>query len=456
MAEVRFTIKGDLKETVFSSIRDGDDFFLFSSHNGIDIKYKLLQDQETKVFKLEDNDIFEESQEVIEDRLVGLSEEWMDETSQGFEIESNMASVPKPGYGPDDIFVENKPFSLKQLFDLINEGDIELTPDFQRNFVWDNTRQSRLIESIFLGLPLPSIYLSQYDDGRLTIVDGLQRIMTIKRFLTNDLRLNNLEYMTECNGKTYEQLKTVFSPLRLCRFGQTQIMCFVIDYRSPNKLKFDLFRRLNTGGKPLNNQEIRNCLSRHEVRTVLKSMVENDSFKKATDNSVKDNRMEAQEAAMRFLYFYKYYTPEDPIKTYNGNMDDTLDSYVEILNGTNELQNYVQIYKDSLDDAYALFGEQTFRKKLPYQSRRSPINKSLMLVITVLLAYSRRERLYDIDSKKNMTDDLAEMINKDADLFSALTWSTNSKTNLEYVFKTLKEDLFDKHLLCHDNIGSEN
>lgn len=456
MAEVRFTIKGDLQETVFSPIRNGDEFFLYSLVNGDDIKFKLQQDQETKVFKLDEKDVFEESQEVIEDRLVGLSEEWMDESSQGFEVESNTASVSKPGYGPDDIFVENKPFSLKQIFDLINEGDIELSPDFQRNFVWDNTRQSRLIESIFLGLPLPSIYLSQYDDGRLTIVDGLQRIMTIKRFLTNDLRLNNLEYMTECNGKTYEQLKSVFSPLRLRRFGQTQIMCFVIDYRSPNKLKFDLFRRLNTGGKPLNNQEIRNCLSRHEVRMVLKSMVENDSFKKATDKSVKDIRMEAQEAAMRFLYFYNHYTPEDPVKSYNGNMDDTLDSYVEVLNGAHELQKYIQIYKDSLEDAYALFGEQTFRKNLPYQSRRSPINKSLMLVITVLLAYSRSESLYCVGGDNNLTDKLAEMINSDKDLFSALTWSTNSKTNLEYVFKTLKEDLFDKHLLCHDNFGSEN
>jgi hypothetical protein len=166
--------------------------------------------------------------------------------------------------------------------------------------------------------------------------------------------------------------------------------------------------------------------------------------------------MEAQEAAMRFLYFYNHYIPEDPVKDYNGNMDDTLDSYVETLNETHGLKEYIQIYKDSLEDAYALFGEQTFRKKLPYQSRRSPINKSLMLVITVLLAYSRRECLYEIGNNKNLTEDLAEMINNDADLFSALTWSTNSKTNLEHVFKTLKEDLFDKHLLCHDNFGSEN
>lgn len=237
--------------------------------------------------------VFEEPNEVIAERLLGLSTEWMDEQEQGFESEAVVEDALKPGYGPDDIFVENKPFSLKQFNDLIEDGDIEMAPDFQRNFIWDETRQSRLIESLLLGLPLPSIYLSQYDDGRLTIVDGLQRIMTIRRFLDDKLKLSNLEYLEDCNGMNYSLLKEHYSPLRMRRFGQTQIMCFVIDYRSPNKLKFDLFRRLNTGGKPLNNQEIRNCLSRAELRNTLKRMVSTDAFKKATGGSVKDDRMDA-------------------------------------------------------------------------------------------------------------------------------------------------------------------
>src|SRR4030095_7969602 len=123
--------------------------------------------------------------------------------------------------------VENKPFSLRQILDLIESGDIELTPDFQRNFIWDKTRQSRLIESILLGLPLPSIYLSQYEDGRLTVVDGLQRLSTLRSFLKNDLSLSNLEYLTDCNNKTYLELDKVLSPLRIRRFTQTQVMCFV-------------------------------------------------------------------------------------------------------------------------------------------------------------------------------------------------------------------------------------
>ena len=451
MAEVRFTIKGQGYETVFSTVvGEGGKIYLYAKlWDKEEKKIPLIQDPETKVFKLTDCSIFEESPEVIDERLLGLSGEWMDEQEQGFESDSSDDDISQPGYGPDDIFVENKPFSLKQINDLIDEGDIELSPDFQRNFIWDNTRQSRLIESIFLGLPLPSIYLSQYIDGRLTIVDGLQRIMTIRRFLRNELRLNNLEYITECKGKTAEQLKEVFSPLRRRRFGQTQIMCFVIDYRSPNKLKFDLFRRLNTGGKPLNNQEIRNCLSRPELRQTLKEMVNTEAFKIATDNSVKDSRMEAQEAALRFLCFYQNFDDKDPVGFYNGNMEDTLDSAVESLNNYSGLNEFIPIYEQALNDAYQLFGKQAFRKVSENQWRRSPVNKLLMLSVTTLLAKYGKIYRPKIDSGVVLTNALADLIENDENLFNALTWGTNSKWNVDCAFGILKNDLFDKYLLSN-------
>ena len=450
MAEVRFRLKGQDQETVFSPVIDGKgQVYLYGKTlEGREHRFLLERNEDTNIFQLNEKDSFDESPEVIEERLLGLSEEWMSEQAQGFESETKDDETSQPGYGPDDIFVENKPFSLKQLYDLIEDGDIEISPDFQRNFIWDDTRQSRLIESILLGLPLPSIYLSQYKDGRLTIVDGLQRIMTIRRFLKDSLRLNNLEYLAECNGKIYSQLKDVFSPLRLRRFGQTQIMCFVIDYRSPNKLKFDLFRRLNTGGKPLNNQEIRNCLSRPELRRTLKLMVETQEFRDATGGSVKDSRMEAQEAALRFLcFFHQYYTSED-VGFYSGNMEDTLDNAVEFFNEYNDLQEVLPIYEQVMKDAYSLFGNQAFRKVYEDQVRRSPVNKLLMLAVCVILAKYGSLYRTKINAGVNLTPALKALLEEDADLFNALTWSTNSKWNVQYTFGKLKHELFDKYLLA--------
>ncbi|MGN6178970.1 MAG: DUF262 domain-containing protein, partial [Mucilaginibacter sp.] len=381
--------------------------------------------------------------------LTGLSSDWLEIRSQGFESEAEVETTGRqPGYGPDDIFVENKPFSLRQIVDLIEFGDIELTPDFQRNFIWDRTRQSKLIESILLGLPLPSIYLSQYEDGRLTVVDGLQRLSTIHAFLNDELRLFNLEYLTECNNKTYGELQSVLPQLRIRRFSQTQIMCFVIDYRSPSKLKFDLFKRLNTGGKPLNNQEIRNCLSRPTLQRILKEMVQLPSFAAATDNSVKDARMDAREAALRFIYFSEQYSFAAPVGIYNGDMEGTLDDFIDNLNDRTEesLNKFVSLYEKGLRNAYHLFGRYCFRKVLPdtLYERRTQVNKLLMLTFSVLL--SRYDTTYIQESfhQNALVEPLSELIDNDEDLFRAITWSTNSKWNIETGFLAFQSFLFER------------
>lgn len=450
--EVRFTVKGKNIEYPFTVVDLGEDgLFLYSNYENEELKYKLENKDGNLLLSNENKHPFEEDESIIEERLVGLSSAWLEAKSQGFENEFDFDSgnLSKPGYGPDDIFVENKPFSLRQIVELINYGDIDLSPNFQRNFIWDKTRQSKLIESILLGLPLPSIYLSQYEDGRLTIVDGLQRLTTIKRFLEDELVLSNLEYLENCNDKKYSELESVLSPLRLRRFGQTQIMCFVIDYRSPSKLKYDLFRRLNTGGKPLNNQEIRNCLSKPDLQNTLHRMISSDAFKNATSESVKDTRMEAQEAALRFIYFYNEYNEENPIGGYNGYMDDTLDDFVDYLNYQNDINKYIPIYENALKCSYYLFQEYAFRKVFPDRigERRTPINKLLMLSISVLLSKCNYDSIEAKHERGCLIRPLADIILNNNEFFNAITWSTNSKWNINTAFTILKKELFDIYLI---------
>jgi hypothetical protein len=449
--QARFTPKDSDKEVPFTVVEGENDTLLLYTilENNHEIKIPLISDQ--GILRLSDQiNPFQEDIEVVEERLVGLSADWIENRSQGFDNSVDFTTSKQPGYGPDDIFVENKPFSLRQIVELIDSSDIELTPDFQRNFIWDKTRQSKLIESILLGLPLPSIYLSQYQDGRLTVVDGLQRLSTISAFLKNQLTLSNLEYLEECNGKRFSELETVLSPLRIRRFGQTQIMCFVIDYRSPSKLKFDLFRRLNTGGKPLNNQEIRNCLSRPDVQQVLKRMVSLESFGVATDWSVKDTRMDAREAALRFIYFYEQYSEETPVGSYSGDMEGTLDDFIDTLNHRNiaELERLIGIYDNALWNAYHLFGHYCFRKVLPdtVGGRRTPVNKLLMLTFTVLLSKYRHDEIVNAVSEDALLEPLAYFIASESYLFEAITYGTNAKYNIEFGFKAFKNFL-NKNLI---------
>lgn len=453
---VNFTLKGDLNETSFVLIQSNDGYFLKSA-NGEAQNLIPLELKEDGLFYLNDTSVFEESEETINARLVGLQQEWIEKEDSGFEetgdtITHVFADNSGP-YNPNDIFIENKHFSLSDILAYIEDGDIEVSPHFQRHFVWDRTRQSKLIESIFLGLPLPSIYLSQYNDGRLTVVDGLQRITSIQKFLKNELRLTNMEYLTQCNGKTYKELvdEQIITLLQLRRFKQTQLQCYIIDYRSPQRLKYDLFRRLNTGGKPLNNQEIRNCLSRSFVQDVLCNMT-GDDFKKATDRSVRSIRMEDQEVALRFMYFYNQYSEPEFVGNYNGNMDATLNDYVGVLNSQSpeQLKQYVTLFNKAMQDAWSLFGKNAFRKVFPdgderNSSRRFQINKLLLVVISVLLAKYREQYKEKIESGIQLTDAMAKLISQDVEFFNAITWSTNSRNNIEFAYAVMLE-FFDKNL----------
>lgn len=450
--EVRFTISGQKSETCFALVKDDDKYQLVGRDlNGKEHVLNLKRAPDTGLLTLENAAVqFTEEESVVLERLNGLAAELTEALSQGLDIsDCSDEEKKKPGYTPNQIYVENKPFSLSQLIDLIKDGDLEIAPDFQRNFVWDRTRQSKLIESILLGLPLPSMYFSQYDDGRLTIVDGLQRINTIKLFLENKLRLCNMEYLTDCNDFTFEELKDnkKLSMLQIRRFRQTQIMCFVIDYRSPAELKYDLFRRLNTGGKVLNDQEIRNCMSRRSVQELLSEMSKLDSFCQATNGDVKDTRMAAQEAALRFIYFYDEYKDDNPVGAYNGLMSNVLDDCVERLNKGSETQlsEYKKMFDMSMQKASALFGNNAFRK-IKADGKKRPINKLLMLTVSVLLAKHSNE----YHTNKNLSQEMANLLRDNEKLDKCISLHTSDKANIEYVFKCIKEQLFDKYLLTHE------
>lgn len=177
-------------------------------------------------------------------------------------------------------------------------------------------------------------------------------------------------------------------------------------------------------------------------------MVNTDAFKKATGGSVKDGRMDAQEAALRFLYFYtNYNTACCSLSFYNGNMDDTLDGAVETFNEYAGLSDILPVYDQAMEDAYSLFGDNAFRKVYEGQTRRSQINKLLMLSVSVLLAKYAQQYRAKIDRGMMLTDALKRLMQTDEKLFNALTWSTNSKWNIDYTFTTLKRELFDKNLL---------
>jgi hypothetical protein len=299
------------------------------------------------------------------------------------------ASAAKP-WDPSKIRINTKPFSLRQIVDMIEEGDIDLAPDFQRMFVWKPVQRARLIESILLGIPLPAFYFNQDIQGATRVVDGVQRLTTIHRFVKGGEVLSNLEYLKHLEGQGYKQLEV---SLRR-RFQQTQIFVNVIEPQTPDDVKFDVFRRINTGGSPLTSQEIRHCMARKRSREMLKSLTQLPVFHQATDGAFRsERRMADREVVLRFCAF-RSMSDVDEYREFNS-LDSFLLDFSRRLDGAHvskpalsnaDLDRLAADFDRAMRTAVAVFGNAAFRKYPTWAKRRGPINRALFESWAVALA----------------------------------------------------------------------
>lgn len=395
------------------------------------------------------DDRIKDEDDIIENKLDNLLYEIIEVEKSGADSFGDENITELNPYNPDEIKVRTDKLNITLLSTMIDDNDIDLNPDFQRNLVWTSFQKSRLIESILLRIPLPMFYFAEDNEGKLSVVDGLQRISTIKEFMDNKFPLKNLQYLGEsCNGKYYKSLgnKKGLDSKYFRWFNLTSITANFIDPSSPYKVKYDIFRRINTGGRPLNNQEIRNCLTGQGLRDVLKEMVKLTEFKTATDNSIKSTRMDDQEIALRFLMFYNWYENYNDINKYNGYMDSSLDEFTEINIKTRkeDLLKYIDVFSNSMKNAEYLIGRRYAFRKIqnkdlsPYAYKQL-INKALFVCTSILLANFDHNKIINKNEASSLREKIAERIESDNKLFNYLSYGTNGKANLSYTFEALKE-----------------
>ena len=191
------------------------------------------------------------------------------------EVEAANEQVEPLDLTADDRKLVTQPYDLgvKSLSQDIDQGRINLSIEYQRKYVWDTGKASRLIESLLLNVPIPVCYFAEDESGSYEVIDGLQRLTTIRRFLDGDLTLAGLSVLTELEGKLFADL----APRDQRRLENRTIRCIVITEDSNPDIKFDVFERLNTGAAMLTAQELRNSVYRGPL---------NDEFKRLSANTV--------------------------------------------------------------------------------------------------------------------------------------------------------------------------
>jgi len=254
----------------------------------------------------------------------------------------------------------------------VDPPEIDMNTSFQRHAeLWDNTRKSRLIESLLLRIPLPTFYFDGSEENHWLIVDGLQRLNAFKSFIIDkDLKLINLEYFHEYNGCKFDDLPKNM----IRRIEETQIIANIIQPGTPDEVKFTIFKRINTGGFNLNSQEIRHAIYHGEVSNFIEGLSELASFKKFNINP---KRMIDQELVTRFVAFYTLGE-----SNYRPRMDDFLEKALGELRyrDKNDINKIASGFDLAMKRAYDLFGNTAFKRK------GGKINKALFDVWSVRLS----------------------------------------------------------------------
>lgn len=340
-------------------------------------------------------------------------------------------------WDPESIRVSTKTFSLRNMVDLIQEGSLDLAPDFQRLKVWKPVQKAQLIESILLQIPLPAFYFAEESDGSLKVVDGVQRLSTINDFVSGGsdkgggFYLDGLEYIADARRKRFSDLPPVWKR----RIFNTQIVVNVIAPTTPAPVMFDIFRRINTGGTPLNSQEIRHCISKRRGRDFLKRLVDIPAFDLATGGRLHgQNRMIDREVTLRFVAFW-HYGPEEYSEE---SMDAFLIKATRALDDpklvTDErLDQIAAAFERGLTNAYIVFGDHAFRKWFDRSESKHPFNRALFEVWAVTLSAIPEDVIRDVAQELAVA--ARNAMSENVVYLAALSTSTGAVANVRRRFE---------------------
>ncbi len=345
-------------------------------------------------------------------------------------------------FDPNLIRIRRDPFTLGELIDKIEHDEVNFKTAFQRKSdLWDKTQQSRLIESVLLRLPLPAFYFDEiieHEDDiekRKTIwqvIDGLQRCSAFNHFIVErSFSLENLEFLTQFNGKYYKDLPRELQR----RISQTPITVYVVEKGTPEEVKFNIFKRINTGGLILTPQEIRHAMNQGIPADFVAELADLKEFKDATCHIIKTERMEDRDFITRYVSFYlQNYTAYQP--DLDGFMNKGMGK-IKLLTDTERVEMKSRFIK-SMQTAIKLFDDDAFRKRTNVYDRRKPINKALFEVQSVIYAKMSDSQLRLLVNKKNVFKHKFIQLNNDEKFRYAISSGTGQKDSVVRRFSEFK------------------
>ena len=326
--------------------------------------------------------------------------------------------------------------SLAEFHRWYQKGKLIVDPEWQRRYVWDTKRASRLIESFLIDLPIPVVYLAGTEEGKYEVIDGLQRLTSVFDYFENKYVLSDLEIERGLNGKTFSQLEGNLQN----KLEDATLTTFELARTTPKDLMFLIFERLNTGGMALNDMEIRNCLYRGGLNNLLKDLAENTDFKTCISQAGIEKRLTDRTLVLRFLAFYErtYTKARKGLKSFFNEFFQTYRNPTP-----DKIKEFTDAFNKSMRACRTIFGDKAFRLRRHNERGGGEWTPRINASILQTIAVSFTD--YDIGQLTRAADRIFEayisLLAEDDRWVQAVTAATGDYNKIEYTFETWKARL---------------
>jgi hypothetical protein len=339
--------------------------------------------------------------------------------------------------------IEKADRSLSELHDWHRDGDIVIDPEWQRNYVWDRIKASKLIESFLLDIPVPVVYLARNESGKYEVIDGLQRLTSVFDYFEGKFKLTRLDFRKDIDDRLFKELKAEDQK----KLKRAILRTFELSSTSGD-IYFTVFERLNTGGVKLNDMEIRNCIYRGSLNSCVKRLSENEDFIKCLNNPRASKRMDDRSLVLRFLAFYErtHHKSHSGLKRF---LNDFMETYKDVKD--EKIREYEKVFEKSMKACLTIFGNQAFRLKVDSKHPNESLNSKSSgewatrpnAAIFPVIATSFTE--YDLGKITRCADSIYEeycdLIGEDPKWVDYIRRASGNPDRIKYVFDTWQSRL---------------
>ncbi|RDV16927.1 DUF262 domain-containing protein [Pontibacter diazotrophicus] len=334
----------------------------------------------------------------------------------------------------NSLVLQQSDLSLQSISDMVNSGSIDISPKYQRRERWDPDKESDLIESFLLNIPVPPIYLAEDEYGTYSVIDGKQRVTAINKFLNGNLKLQNLDKFKELEGFAFNNLPISLSNALKIR---PYLRVVTLLRQSDPDLKHEVFLRLNKAGVALNSQEIRNVAFRGDFNDMLFELSES-AYLSTQLKSTKGTKVYREMIDVQ--YVLRFFTMRNYWENFPGNMDVAMDSFMKenYKNTKKEVQLQKDIFMNSLNFCQIVWGDEGFMK--PDSSKRVLQGfYDIEMVCVSLISKEQREKA--ISKKDKVRKFLKDKLDNDENFSESVSQFTSNPKNVKYRIETFREIL---------------